>query len=218
MTKTQLISDVMLRVTGGEPSDDLELETTQVAFWIDQVLGALIKDNLDNKLRRGESVDAVYLTPDLNLTPILDSRPWMDTQSSVYIPLCKTPMTLYHGGEIVYIETQDGKPVNRTTLQKLSNIKSLTFSKPSLSNLVYHRDGDRLYINGLDENNIDFAVFNVWYVARPDLLSSLADNDEVKMGEDMPAMVADAVAALAQNQVANQVDEENDNEQDLNKQ
>lgn len=216
MTKIQIISDIMLRISGGKPSDDIELEQGQVAFWIDQVLGSLIKNNLDDKLRRGESVDGVYFTYEYNLKPVIDSKPWMDKQESVYIPLCKTPMSLYHGGEIVYMETSDGRPVNRTTLQKLGNIKSLTFSKPSLSNLVYHRDGDRIYINGLNEDNIDFGVFNIWYVARPDLLSSLADSAEVKMGEDIPAILTDAVAAIAQNQVQDIVDEENDNKQELN--
>lgn len=215
MTKAQLISDVMLRISGGKPSDDVELEESQVAFWIDQILGSLIKEVLDAKLKKGESIDASFLEHEDQLTPILDSKSWMDVQNSVYLPLCKVPISLYRGGEIVYLETQDGKSVDRSTRQKLGFLKSLTFSKPSLENLIYHREGDRIYINGLDENNLDFAVFNIWYVARPDLLTSLANEDEVKMSEEMPALLAEAVTNLAKAQVAGPSDYENDGQQDL---
>ena len=216
-TKAQLISDIMLRVTGGKPSDDLELEYNQVAFWIDQVLGTLIKDNLDQKLKNGEDIDPVYFSNEQELYPVLNEKRWMDSQKSAYISICKTPMSLYRDGGIVRIETQDGVQVDKITIGKLDMINNMTFSKPNLERLVYHRVGTRLYINGLTEESIDFAIFNVWYVARPDLLSSMDDTDEVKMGEDIPAMLAEAVAQIAAQQVIGPQDMENDSEQDLAK-
>jgi len=60
-TKEMLVSDIILRISKGKPSDDQELEPRQVAFWIDQWLPFLVTDLLNKRVSMGLGIDPNYI-------------------------------------------------------------------------------------------------------------------------------------------------------------
>lgn len=217
MTKEQLVSDVILRVTKGKPSDDLELEPRQVAFWIDLVLPAVVKSSIEEVLKSGGTVDPIYIQYEECINPQIKDSSCAECQNNVFIELCKNPISLMKDRGVLRVTTQDGVEVNKTTIEEIDVINKLSFSKPTLSNLVYHREKGRLYIHGADNRSYQLLQFNVWFIPAPQLLEDLADTDEVAVAADIIGMISTAVEEIARRQVYQGVeDEENDSEQDMN--
>ena len=217
MTKEMLVSDIILRVTRGKPSDDLELEPQQVAYWIDLVIGDIIKTSLEKALARGDTISPIYIQHEECLNPKLKDSNCLECHNNIFVDLCKSPISLSDDRGILRVTTQDGEPINKTSIEELDVINKLTFSKPTLKNLVFHRERDKLFIHGVDHRSYALIQVNVWYIPSPQLLEALGDDDEVNVSEDILGAVADAVEAIARRQLYQSAeDEENDGEQDMN--
>lgn len=215
-TKEQLISDIILRVTKGKPSDDLELEPRQVAFWIDQFLGALIQETLNAKILQGMGIDPSYIKTEDCVAPKIKKLDCRDCQDNVYIDLCFEPLSLFRDRGVIRVATEDGDWVDKVSLTELDNLRKLRFSRPSLKNIKYHRVKQTLYIHGLSQDTYHLAKFNISYVP-VQKLADLKDTDPIFTSDEILPILAEKVEALARRQMYEGFEDlENDGQQDLN--
>lgn len=217
MTKGEIISDIILRVTRGKPSDDLELEPDQVSHWVDLVLGNVVKQSIENSLKNGGTVNPVYIRKEECLSPKLKNSNCLDCQNNIFVELCDQPIGLLNDRGILRVTTQEGRQIDRCSVEELDVINNLTFSKPSLTNLIFHREKDKLFIHGVDHRSYQMIQLNVWYIPEVELLDGLDDDDDVGVDTDILGIVAEEVEKIARRQVYQSIDdEENDAEQDMN--
>lgn len=215
-TKEQLVSDIILRITKGKPSDDLELEHGQVEFWIDQLLPALTKEILDTKIANNLGIDSSYIKIEDCLdakVKILDCK---DCQDNVYIDLKCTPADLFRDRGVIRVVTMDGSWVDKVSLMEIDSLRNLKFSKPSLKNLKYHRVKDRLYIHGMTEDTLHLAQFMVSYVPTQSL-TDMEPDEPVYVGDEVLPRLAEELEKIARRQMyQSDIDEANNARQDLN--
>ena len=215
-TKNTLVSDIILRISRGKPSDDLELESGQVAFWIDQLLPALIKQSLDSAIASDQPIDPDYIKIEESVTPILKVNSDLAIQTNVYIDLCNPPISLLRDRGVIRVATDDGFYVDKVTFEELDDVTHLKFSKPSTKSLKYNRVKKRLYFYGVTEDTIGLFKFNIAYIPLQKL-ADLGEDDLVYVGNDILPLLAEAVEAIARRQMyQSDIDEENDGQQDLN--
>ena len=209
-TKSQLISDIILRITKGKPSDDLELEGRQVAFWIDLVLGALVKETLDAQLKdKSGTIDPTFIKIEHDVYPKLK-----DT-STIYIDLCDEPINLWRDGGVIRVATMDGDWVDKMKMEEIDDMFKLKHSKPSLKNIKYTRVKERLYLYGLTPDTIQLATFYIAYVPKIKLLDEMDDSDTIDVPEDMLVKVAEEVEKIARRQAQSPEDLANNSQQNL---
>lgn len=205
MTKHQLISDVILRISAGKPSDDLELEKKQVAFWIDQVLNALVKKTLDERIMKGNGVDPIYLYSEMNKSVNLSQN---NNTNVFYIDLDFEPMNLHRDGGVARVANNDGlNLVNKIRIEDLDTLSQLKMSKPSLKNIKYSRIKERIYLYGLTIDTYDYNKFDIVYVPMTKALEQLKDNDIIYVGEDLTPIIAEAVIQMAKDELFNSFDD-----------
>lgn len=201
MTKFQIISDVILRISSAKPSDDLELEPKQVAFWIDQVLNALVKDTLDKRIKNKEGVDGEYITLEDNLSV---STATINGKATYYITLGHDPMNLYRDGGIIRVGNSDGlNIVDKAKMSEIDNLSQLKFSKPSLKNIQYSRVKNKLYLYGIDATSYAFNKFDVAYVPKTKVLEELTNTDIIYVSEDLIPIIAEKVTLMAKDELFN---------------
>jgi hypothetical protein len=214
-TKEQLVSDIILRVTGGKPSDDLELEPRQVEFWIDQLMPALQKQLLDKKFAEGGMIDASYIKIEDCLDAKIKLLDCIDCQDNIYIDLGCHPIDLHRDLGVIRVVTMDGSWVDKVNLMELDSLRNLKFSRPSLKNLKYHRVRNRLYIHGLTNDTIHLAQFMVAYVPSQSV-QELEQDAQVYVGDELLALLATALEEIARRQVyQSDMDMSNNGQQDL---
>lgn len=215
-TKSAIISDIILRITKGKPSDDLELEPKQVAYWIDMVLGSVVQDKLNKQLEQGKGIESIYLKKENCIKAAIKNLECRDCQNNVYIELEQDVLSLFRDRGLVLVGTEDGDTVEQTKWGDIFRINKLKFSRPSLKNIQYTRDGCRLYLHGLNRDTYIIPQFMVVYVPKIQLLSELKDADEVNVTDDVLEFVSDEVEKLARRQMyQSDSDEENDSQQDI---
>jgi hypothetical protein len=202
MTKNQLISDIILRVTKGLPSDDLELEPSQVAFWINIVSDLVVKEYLDAKLADGKAIDSFFIKQESCKPLNNEADPCIDDDKErIYVRLKQEPMDLYMDKAIVLMKTNEGSYIYKADLSTIDQIGLLEFAKPSTNNLVYYRDGKtKVVIEGIPRSLMSIVEIIVWYVPKQDI-ECLADTDEVAIPNELIGLVQEGVEDLARRQL-----------------
>jgi hypothetical protein len=219
MTKNQIVSDIILRLTRGKPSDDLELEPQQVAHWVDLVLPGLVKKTLDEKILAGRPIEAGYIKHEECSELLLRDKNCTDCLDNIYYVIKCEPINLVRDRGIVRVATSDGTAVDKVFISEVDNIMSMTWTRPSLDHLVYYREGCNIYILGLTKNTMHLADFDIWYVPKPAVLEELEDDDELFIGDDLLAPLADEVEKIGRRQLYQSGEDiENDGQQDLKQQ
>lgn len=216
-TKDQLISDLILRISAGKPSDDLELERSQVGFWLTQAGNAVVKAYLEKKLSTGEPIDSFFLERIETKVLITESASVGDEPTRVYINLPKEPIELFDDAGVVRVRTSEGSRINKTTLGEFDMISEMEFSRPSIENLVYYRENKKIVVSGIPEAMVPEIGINVWYVPKLDL-ECLVEADTVKIPDDLLIAVMEAAEEVGRRQVYGPQDLANDGQQDLNAQ
>lgn len=218
ITKQKLLSDIILRVTQGAPSDDLELEPSQVAFWFDLVSGTIVTDYLEKQLKNNESIDPIMIEIEDNKAGIVENVVMLsDCDDRVYITVLKPILDLFSDSGLIRIIDDEGFIVNRVSLDKLDTLNKMTFAKPTRENLLYTRIGQKIYIHGLNPKHVGLTQFSVFYVPKIDI-SSLTNSDTIKLPDKLIGIISEAVEAMAMKELyGSSIDLENDAEPDLNK-
>lgn len=213
-TKDQLISDLILRISGGKPSDDLELERSQVAFWLSQAGNSVVKLYIEKKLSEGEPIDN-FLLEKLEEKPLLEESVLVgDDSARIYIILPKEPIDLVDDSGVVRVRTSEGSRVNKTTVGELDMITEMEFCKPSVENLVYYRENKKIYLVGIPQSMVPEIGIHVWYVPKLDL-ECLSETDVVKIPDDLIVTVMETAEQIGRRQTYGPQDLENDGQQDL---
>ncbi len=221
MTKQQLRDDLILRITKGKPSDDLELEKGQVEFWIDSVLNALVVDSLNAKLKdKGDnSIDPVYICYE-RLVPIRQNS--QVYANNFYVDLCDEPLNLYRDRGVIRVATEPtatepGQGVDKMKMEEIDDLRNLKYSRPSLKNLKYHRVKKRLWFHGLTADTFNLVTFLIAFVPKLKALEDLKDTDSIPVSDDLIPQIAEEVEKIARRQVyQSDEDDSNNSEQDLN--
>ena len=218
MTKNALVSDIMLKLQKGKPSDDFELEPSQVAFWITITRDGLIKEYLDDKASKGLSVDDYFVIQESCKPLNSETEPCIDDDSErIYIRLKSQPLDIYGDKGIVLIKTNEGSYIYKTRLSTVNIINNLAFAKASTKNLIYYRDGQtKLVIEGIPSSLKSIVEILVWYIPKEDV-ESLADDDEVSIPNELLPILLERVEEIARRQMFGiQPDLENNGKDDTN--
>ncbi len=215
-TKHQLISDIIIRVTKGKPADDLELEPRQVEFWINLVLEGLVKDMLDSLSEDNKSIPSFFVLKEGPKPLYVEQFDPVEAEDErMYIELLKPVMEVSKDKGMVRVLTTEGTRANKTKLTDIDFIQNTEFSKPSIKNLVYYRDGKtRVIICGVPKELIDVVQFFVWYVPQANL-ECFDDDEELPISGDLLEELQLRVEEIAHRQMAGFGDVENDGEDNL---
>lgn len=216
MTKEQLISDIILRITKGKPADDLELERSQVEFWINIVLDEMVKNYLDEKALSFQQLPNFFIVREACKAIEQEDLDCIDDlYDRMYVMLSKPVYEVVGDKGVVRVKTSDNSTIRKSSLSTIDFISNIEFAKPSLNNLVYYRDGlQKLIINGIPVQMKDVIEIIVWYVPRPDL-ECFADDEELPIQPDMVAELQDRVEDIARRQMFGFGDVTNDGFDDL---
>lgn len=214
-TKDQLISDLILRVSGGKPADDLELERSQVAFWLSQAGNAVVKADLDKKIFNGDIIDSFYIEKLECKDLIREYSICSDGCDRLYVKLDRAPIDLRDDSGIIRVKTSEGTKVEKTTLGEVDMISQMEFCKPSTENLVYYREGSKVVVMGIPKEMIGTVSLTIWYIPKLDI-ECLTEDAEVKIADYLIPLVLESAEEIARRQIYGPQDLENDGQQDLN--
>jgi len=217
ITKDVLISDVVLRLTQGKPSSDLELEKSQVAFIIDQVRWKLVTDKLNANITHNYPIDPIYIRTDENLVPTLVPVVGAPVQNKIQVALQFEPLSLYRDRGVMRVFASPiqstlptpnlqlpvdfGSYVDAVSVHELDMLNAMKFSKPSITNLKYRREGQTLWIYGLDSNTYKMVQFSVSYMPRMSALEDLNSNDPVPLTEDLYGPLVEGATKICFEQI-----------------
>jgi hypothetical protein len=214
-TKAEIVSDVILRISKGAPSDDLELEPAQVAYWFDIVADKLVADYLNKQIASGYLIDPPMIVIEDDKTAVSENVAMLeDCKDRVYITTSKKVMDLNGDRGVLRVITEEGVVVNKVSLEGLDTLNAMTFSRPNKNNLLYTRVGDnKIYIHGITGKSIDIVQFSVSYI--PEInISSLAPTDRINIPDKLVGMIADMVGEMARAQMSGVADIESEGEDD----
>ena len=217
-TKGEIISDLELRFTKGKPSDDLEIERDQIAFWIDIAANGLLSDYLSKQIKRGEDIDPYYISSSaykaaseegLDDVENIDERYYINISDLKVLPL----RGLSRDYGVVRIHDEENKQLVDISYDDSSFYKNLCFSKPTRDNIQWYRESDRIYLDGVDVNNSTYKKFRVFYIAPIDS-SSILDTSIYPLGDDLLPMAIDIAEGIGWKQIRESIEDiENDGQQ-----
>ncbi len=150
MIKGDIISDIELRLTKGKPSDDLEIDRRQIAFWMDTIRGQMlplwIERNGDIPPQALTHFDCQVAT---SFTPTCVVKGCYTKQ---YITI--SPVLQLEDDKGVYrIALQGGKELDRyRTSAEQDILKHIRLAKPTNSHPAWYRIDDKLYLLGVLPN------------------------------------------------------------------
>lgn len=193
MTKEQFISDVILQVLQSAPSDDTEIEKDQIAFWGSYHLEALQRQEIDTELKNARMIPPVYLKHE-SCKPILMEPADCGTgcQDRFYFTVVSPVLDLANDRGIAQIVTDQGDIVYKAAVESLNMFKRMRFAKPSSSNLLYTRQGQTFYVEGIKGSEMEFSEITIDYVPKQDIMS-LTDTDEIKVSSLLIPTLIDLV-------------------------
>ena len=142
MTKKEIRDDIILQLTQGAPSDDLELSESQIDYWIDVTLNTLVANECNEKLKRGQMIPEVYIKKASCEAGTYEEDDCGD-QNRVYFQLDESVLNINNGG-ILRIITDDGTEIRKASIQTLSLFNAMRFAKPSVNNLIYSHETNQI--------------------------------------------------------------------------
>lgn len=190
-TKEKLVSDIVLQLTQGNPSDDLALEEEQVAYWIDYHLNDLIRREIVDALKKGDKIPPIYIRRDIALK--LTEETVADVSNAkqrFYLTLQEEVIDLPRDGGIVRVLDYDRNLVRMTSVEDLEDLRHLRFAKPSPENPIAYREGKKIFIEGINTADVSFNPFMCSYIPKQNILS-LTDNAEILITDQLIPILVD---------------------------
>jgi len=212
MTKKELIDDVILQVTQGAPSDDTEISSDQIAFWATYHINQIVSQEIIAELKNGKSIPPIYFVEeDCKILELQKADCGNNCQDRVYIELTGEVLDLPKDAGIVRIITEEGDQVLKASVESLNYLKFLRFAKPSVNNLLYHRQTPKtIYIDGIDPSEMNLDAITVTYVKKQDVLA-MDDSDELLLTDQVRPIVVDSIVERLKLQVyGSEADQNND--------
>jgi len=205
VSKERLISDVELQLTQGAPSQDLELEQSQIAFWLTQELNTLKSQEISQLLKAGKQVPPYYIVRQAcnQLTEevtdcIVDDNDGLNQR--YYFALSNDVLDIDGDNGIVQVLTAELEEVYKGTIAMLPMLSQMRYTKPTGQLLIWSRQGDLIYVEGFLESDIDFNKIIVYYVQKQDLVA-MADTDIVLISDKLLPVLIERVVEIGKLQV-----------------
>lgn len=193
ISKFKLISDVEAQLFQGAPSDDSELSHKQIAHWAQTILHDLAKQEIVAAMKRGDSIPPIYITRDIGLEMSEESVADIDADKQrFWVDLTQDVLDLPNDRGIVRVEDYDGNLVSKTNLEFLDVVRNLRFSKPSPDNVLYYRVAKKVFLEGLNTDDIDFYPFIVYYIPKQDILA-MDDDDLILVSDQLLPILVDSI-------------------------
>ena len=193
ITKHKLISDIEGQLLQGNPSDDSELSHKQIAHWIQMSINDLVKQEITAAMKKGDSIPPIYITRDVGLEMSEESVADIDADKQrFWVDLTQDVLDLPNDRGIVRVEDYDGNLIGKTNLEFLGVIRNLRFSKPSPDNVLYYRVAKKVFLEGLNTDDIDFNPFIVYYVPKQDV-EVMEDDDIILVSDQLLPILTDTV-------------------------
>lgn len=216
MTKEKLISDIELRLTKGKPSDDLELERSQIGHWLDVVRDMLVQQTLNKSITAKDYVHPMYIEKETCLAATMSSESCLTSANQkAELTLSKSPIVLLKDRGIVRVTTSDYQRVDKLDVASIDIINDLPFSKPNQNNLAFYREGDKIIIEGISQHNVDLTNFIVYYIPQY-TTNPVSESDEFIIAGHLIPVLLDEVENIGRRQIYNSLeDDSNDGDQNL---
>lgn len=180
-TRSELISDLELRLSRWKPSDDFELPRSLMSHWLDLARDQVVQADIENSLKENEKIDKKYLKRLNALRPLKEEVPTnIDCGVRFYIDLEEDVMGLKGDVGVWSVVNNAGKILSRYEYDDIDPIKDLHFSKPKVGNQMYYREGTKLFIEGISEELLNRLYYNATIV--PSDFGD--DNDEDSFSAD----------------------------------
>jgi hypothetical protein len=189
--KQKLISDVILKLTQAFPSQDLELEDDQVAFWLTQEVNFLVTQEVVKAVNQGKPVPPVYLTRETcNQTSEEDVTCVDDNKERFFFELTGEVLDVENDAGVVQVLTDEYEEVYKANIELLPTLQAMRYTKPKTELLVWYRESARVFVDGFNNADIEFNKIMVTYVPKQDLIA-LADDGIVKISDLLLPLLID---------------------------
>lgn len=195
MTVQEFVADVELQLLQGAPSDDSELEHAQIKAWGTYHLNQLVANELNEKIKRGEQIPAIYQVRAALEVPTLEALDNIDEDDErIYCEMDEEILTLNKDMGVITCLDEDGEELKKADIQTLQQFKHLRFSKPSSENPLYYRQGQKIFLCGFKPVDIPFSYIQVFYVPKQNL-AEMEDTDEILCSDlVLPQVIAACVS------------------------
>lgn len=190
-SKEQFISDVILQLTQSAPTDDIAIEEDQIAAWGSDFLNDLIQREIVSEIKKGKSIPPIYITRETGLELAEESVADIDDEDQrMYLELTGEVLEVPGDRGIVKVLDYDLNLIHKTSTENLEILNDLRFSKPTLENPLYYREGQQIFIKGFNTADLEFNEFIVHYVQKQNLLT-MGDEDEIKATDQLLNVLSD---------------------------
>ena len=187
-TKGALISDIELRLSRGKPSNDFEIERSQIAHWLDISRDETVAEKLNAQILTDEDIDPFYVEKIGEYTASLEENvPLFCTRRHLFT-IDSDILSLSEDRGIDRIVTNGGKILVQSTFDQIEYLQNLWFSKPSNENMMWYREGKKVFVYGLSDITLNKIKFNVFGV-KSNVGSSLSDSDAYPVSDDIVDIV-----------------------------
>jgi hypothetical protein len=211
ITKQKLIDDIVLQLNQGAVSDDSELSKAQVAQWIQYHLHDLIKREIVAEMTKGNMIPPIYIIREDGFELSEENVVDMDeNRQRMWVELANDVLDLPKDSGLVQVLDYDYNLVYKASLERMHMINSLPFAKSSPKNLLYFRQGKKIFVEGLQTSEIPYTPVIVDYVPKQDILA-LNDTDEVVISDQLIPVLIDLCVQQGKLMLyGTQVDEQSD--------
>ena len=208
MTKGQIIDDILLRLYGGKPSDDSEIDERQINAWLDQVNGQMLSQYIYK--RNGGRVPSSCLTL-YSCEGISIDKPecYGGCVSYTYIDLpvddSGVPVSILSLPEDKGVASvlQGNKPIYR--LESPTKVRMAMKKRFGDKDKYFSRIGDRILLFGQFPS---YSKFEVMVVLGD--TSSLSMDTRYPTVEEMLPSIMDEVTKIGLSELQSVVDIQND--------
>jgi hypothetical protein len=156
MTLGTLADDIILRLTQSNPTDDSEIEKSQVMYLLAMNRDTLAKNYLDKQISNAQPIDTQMIDRYIaDTVEIEDEDDIAIDDERLYVELTNQPLTLMNDMGVVQVLTQEYLPVLRYRNEHFTRYQNMRFTKASPSNICFYRYDKKIIIKGLTQKNRD---------------------------------------------------------------
>ena len=216
-TVREIVSDVHLQLYQGQVSDDAETERDQIKFWLSYHLNQVVATECNEHTKRGQLVPAIYQVPDdLEVLDLEEMDGISEEDERIYVEMAADVLDLNKDAGVIAILTDQNDEVKKATITTILQFKHQKFGKPSLDNLLYYREGRKIFIYGFKAVDIPFSTIRIWYVPKQNLLEMGEDDEVLCSALALPQVIASAVETGKMQLLGSQADHESDGAEKIN--
>jgi hypothetical protein len=202
-TKLELISDIELRLYQGKPSDDSELPTSQISYWIDLYRDVVITDSLNDKIKKKEEVEPFYILKEECLTQTKETTACDDddcTEFRYSIELTNDVLPLVKDGGVVRVVNHKGSILAKTTQNDFDILSNLPFGGASTANQSFYRENKKIFISESTTVSSGLYSYHVFYIPKG-VGFTTTDTDPYPLEDSLLPVLLDMVEDVARRQM-----------------